>query len=264
MSRLKCSESLLARSLVSTGLLLSGCSFHASYESSSGESQRRVRAPSAQAADNDAQRREHVRRDGRVVHAPPADQSVPAVPVASAPATHEAPVVRAPSANGSPSPDNDAEARRTRERERQRRQAEADANLARIERETQERTAQAERDAAEQERAAEAESARARKQAEENLKVSLGTAAMSPTGKTEGPSRTPLHKDPDRALPSGMEPRDQRALATKNDAITRAEAEKKAAIRKRLEQNKADILVAAEKKRNEVHAAIKADAEQKP
>lgn len=224
------------RSLASSALLAGwlvagcpGCSFHASYETSTGESQRKVRAPraSAPSARNDRRTR------------PAAGDAVTPVPIAAPPAHGD----------GSSRREQD-EAKRTEQRRR--RQAEADAAL---ERETRERVAQAEREAAEQERAAEAEAERARKQAAEAHKP----AAAS------GEGRTLLHRDPDPSLPTGTarrEPADRLTLV--NREISKTELEKKAVIRKRLEQNKADILVAAERKRNEIHAQLKDDAEHKP
>ena len=58
-------------------------------------------------------------------------------------------------------------------------------------------------------------------------------------------------------------PKDE-VLERRNTEINQSTEEKKAAIRKQLEQNKSDILVAAERKRTEVQESLKDQPEKKP
>jgi hypothetical protein len=56
----------------------------------------------------------------------------------------------------------------------------------------------------------------------------------------------------------------QSTLDARKAEIEKAMADKKVTIRQKLEQNKADILVAAERKRNEVQASVKDEPAQAP
>jgi hypothetical protein len=151
---------------------------------------------------------------------------------------------------------NDAEARaRARKRHEQ--------ELARIDREARERVAQAERDAAEQERAAEAEAERQRQEAaaeaerkQKEEEEAAKKAALRRHGATAGGSFVNADGSPQ----SGA----QSALDARRAEIEKAMADKKVSIRQKLEQNKADILVAAERKRNEVQASVKEEPAQSP
>jgi hypothetical protein len=74
---------------------------------------------------------------------------------------------------------------------------------------------------------------------------------------------TMFHKGPNETRAELSKPIAE-VLEKRKGEISADSDEKKAAIRKKLEQNKADILVAAERKRNEIQAQMKRDAQQKP
>jgi colicin import membrane protein len=146
----------------------------------------------------------------------------------------------------------------------------ADEDIARIDRETQERVADAEREAAEQERATDEEAAAARQraaeaaEAERQREASQPSAAITPAKRRIELSRTVKDNSTDPAKVHLEElPADQRATRI-NSEIDQNTVEKKIEIRKRLSQNKADILIAAERKRNEVREALKKEASEKP
>jgi hypothetical protein len=141
---------------------------------------------------------------------------------------------------------DDAEARARRRREQE---------LARIDREARERVAQAEREAAEQERAAEAEAERQRQEAaaEAERKQKEEEAAAEAAKKRKRTLAGGAFVNADGSPQSGS----QSALDARRAEIEKAMADKKVSIREKLEQNKADILVAAERKRNEVQASVK-------
>jgi colicin import membrane protein len=155
-------------------------------------------------------------------------------------------------------------------RHRRRVRVRADKDIARIDRETQERVANAEREAAEQERAADEEAAAARQraaeaaEAERQREASQPSAAITPAKRRIELSRTVKDNSTDPAKVHLEElPADQRATRI-NSEIDQNTVEKKIEIRKRLSQNKADILIAAERKRNEVREALKKEASEKP
>ena len=151
-----------------------------------------------------------------------------------------------------------------RERKR-RRQAELD----RIDREARERVKQAEREAEEQERAAEEEAERERQQAAAEAEqkkrdeeaAAAAEASKKPALRRHGASAGGNFVNAEgNAQPSAA----QSALDRKRAEIEQTAADKKLTIRRKLEQNKSDILVAAERKRNEVQATMKDEAEAKP
>ena len=182
---------------------------------------------------------------------------------------------------------DDAAKARCEERKRQA-QAECDA----IDRETHDREAQAEADARRQEEEADAEAARQRKQAEEESaqrereaeaqagqqpssapgtpsaatppprtfqsnRGSIAAAVDKQTIATEG---TPAPRQGQVETPAPVERRKsdlREALQRRQNQIDQENAEKKERIKKALGRTKADILVAAQKKRNEVHASLK-------
>jgi len=161
---------------------------------------------------------------------------------------------------------DDAEARA---RARKRREQE----LERIDREARERVKQAERQAEEQERAAEADAERERQEAEraaaeaerkrqEEEAAAAAEGAKKPALRRHGVSAGGTFVNADGKPQSGA----QSAQDARRAEIEKAMADRKVAIRQKLEQNKADILVAAERKRNEVQASLKAEeqAEAKP
>lgn len=153
----------------------------------------------------------------------------------------------------------------------------ADERNAEIDRETQERVAQAERDAAEEERKADEEAARAKEQAraeeeqrarDEAAKQAEAPAATSGTQGTRELKRkqtaTFIHKD-GAAQPAATGGSDlEGALQRRNGEIDQSVVLRKQEIRKKLDRTKADILVAAERKRNEVQAQQKEDAAKQP
>jgi hypothetical protein len=182
--------------------------------------------------------------------------------------------------------DADVEARRARARRN------ADQEIAKIDREARERVAQAEREAAEQERAAEEEAERARQQAAQAERerqqadaagqpqataqtASGGTPAAgdqnAPTASagTNTKHRIDLSRtlrdkttDPARANLEPVTPNER--LTRINSEIDHSALEKKSVIHSRLTQNKADILIAAERKRNAIRVALKQEASEKP
>ena len=151
-------------------------------------------------------------------------------------------------------------------RERKRREQE----LERIDREAHERVKQAEREAAEQERAADAEAERERQAAAAEAERKRQEEDAAARAEAEATKKPALRR---HGLPAGGtfgnadgKPQSgaQSALDARRAEIDKAMADKKVSIRQKLEQNKADILVAAERKRNEVQASIKDEAEAKP
>lgn len=151
-------------------------------------------------------------------------------------------------------------------RERRRRREE---ELARIDREAKERVKQAEREAAEQERAAEEEAERQRQQAaaeaeqkkQEEDAAAAAEAAKKPALRRHGEMAGGTFVSADGNPPSSAA---QSAFERRRAEIEQTTADKKLTIRRKLEQNKSDILVAAQRKRNEVQASMKDEAEAKP
>ena len=152
----------------------------------------------------------------------------------------------------------------------------ADERIATIDRETQERVAQAERDAADEERRAEEEAARAREQAraEEEQRARDAAAkqaeSQAAASGTQGgrelkrkQSGTFIHNGGD-AQATQAQPDVEGALHRRNGEIDETVVMRKTEIRKKLDRTKADILIAAERKRNEVHAQLKEDAAKQP
>lgn len=146
-------------------------------------------------------------------------------------------------------PEADAEAKRG-----------ADERIAAIDRETQERVAQAEREAAEEERRAEEEAAKAREQARAEEEQRARDAQAAASGAQGGREM--------KKKPSGIFIHNQAGV---DEAVKRRDGEidshvlvRKTEIRKKLDRTKADILVAAERKRNEVNAQLKEDAAKHP
>ena len=136
----------------------------------------------------------------------------------------------------------------------------ADERIATIDRETQERVAQAEREAAEEERRAEEEAAKAREQARAEEEQRARDAQAAASGAQGGREL--------KKKQSGMFIHNQGAV---DEAVKKRDGEidahvvlRKTEIRKKLDRTKADILVAAERKRNEVNAQIKEDAAKQP
>jgi hypothetical protein len=152
----------------------------------------------------------------------------------------------------------------------------SDERVAQIDRETQERVAQAERDAADEERKADEEAARAREQAraeEEQrardaaAKQAESQAAASGTQGTRELKRkqtaTFIHNGGE-AQPAAGGSDLEGALQRRNGEIDQTVVLRKQEIRKKLDRTKADILVAAERKRNEVQVQMKEDAAKQP
>jgi hypothetical protein len=153
-----------------------------------------------------------------------------------------------------------------------------------IDRETQEREAQADADARRQEEEADAEATRQRKQAEDEA-AQRQREAENPAAQQPPPERhfqgdgsrdalanavakQPIAGSGDVAAPrqgqteapATIERRKidlKQALERQQSQIDKDNAEKKSKIKKALGRTKADILVAAQRKRNEVHASLK-------
>lgn len=193
---------------------------------------------------------------------------------------------------GSGEPSSGGEAERAERRKR------ADRELDRIDRETRERVTRAEREAADEERKADEEAVNAGRRAVEEHRrrreaqqaaaqpghtasetpqtttnappapaastPSAGDTRASTKVRRDDPGRMILHKPSASSDVSTDLSEADGQLTHQNDTISRDADGKKRVIRKKLEQNKADILVAAERKRNEVRAALKEDAKQKP
>jgi Skp family chaperone for outer membrane proteins len=143
-----------------------------------------------------------------------------------------------------------------RERTRRRR---AHEDMERIDRESRERMAQAEHEAAEKERAAEAEAERDRQQAAadaEQRKHDAEAAAKADKAQKPMQRRAATNRF-DMGTQNATGPGTDEVFERRNTEIAQSADEKKAAIRKRLEQNKSDILVAAERKRTAVQESLK-------
>jgi hypothetical protein len=181
---------------------------------------------------------------------------------------HAAPAPAHRHAHGRDRPDCDgADAERCAEAKRR-----ADERVAQIDRETQERVAQAERDAAEDERKAEEEAARAREaaRAEEEQRAKAAAESQAAASGTQGTrelrrkqTSTFIHKSGDaEAAPADNDL--EGAIRRRNGEIDQTVVVRKTEIRKKLDRTKADILVAAERKRSEVQAQLKEDATKQP
>lgn len=150
---------------------------------------------------------------------------------------------------------NDDEAA-ARERTRRRR---AQEDTERIDREARERVAQAEREAAEKEREAAAEAERDRQQAAAEAEQRKRDAeAAAKADKAQKPmQRRQATGRFDMGTQGGTGGEADEVWKRRNTEIDQSEEAKKAAIRKQLEQNKSDILVAAERKRTAVQESLK-------
>jgi colicin import membrane protein len=156
-------------------------------------------------------------------------------------------------------PKSSDDAREARERARRRR---ADEDMARIDREAKERVAEAEREAAEREREAEAEAQREREQAAADAEQRKREAAEAAAKQAATKKRRATTGRFDMGTPDADKGDD--VFERRTTEIKSSEDEKKAAIRKKLEQNKSDILVAAERKRSAVQESLKDQPEKKP
>jgi hypothetical protein len=219
------------------GLLLHGCSVHGTWESGTSTTSE----PAAQEHRNPPQHarapepREH--HEHPVVHAPPADHTCAA---------------------------DDQRCVAAKQR--------AADELAKVDQETAERVRQAEQDAADQERAADEQAERDRQKAQEEADQRQRDADAAAAAQAEAkpkvmrradPPGTVFHKGPNDTQAELSKPA-MEVLERRKGEINASNDDKKTAIRKKLEQNKADILVAAERKRNSIQAQLKQDAEQKP
>jgi hypothetical protein len=147
------------------------------------------------------------------------------------------------------------------DRQRRRRDEEA-----RIDREARERVQQAERDAAERERQADEEAERERKQAadEAEQRRKDAEAAASADKAQKSRKRAPAPGRFDMGTQGATGDAKDDIYERRKTEIDQSAGEKKAQIRKQLEQNKSDILVAAERKRTEVQESIKDTPEKAP
>jgi hypothetical protein len=221
--------------LIAGPLLLLGCTVHGTWESGT------TSEPAAQQAANPPpqarppEHREH--HEHPVVHAPPADHTCAA---------------------------GDQRCIAAKQR--------AADDLAKIDRETADRIKQAEQDAADQERAADEEAERQRQQAQQEAEQKQRDADAAAAAQAEAKPKvmrraekpgTVFHKNPNETQGELSKPLAE-VLEKRKGEINADNDQKKTAIHKKLEQNKADILVAAERKRNEIQAQMKQDAEPKP
>jgi hypothetical protein len=222
--------------LIASPLLLLGCSVHGTWETGSSTTSE----PAAQQARSAPPAREpehHVHHEHPVVHAPPADHTCAA---------------------------DDQRCIAAKQR--------AADDLAKVDRETADRVRQAEQDAADQQRAADEEAERQRQQAQADAEQKQRDADAAAAAQAEAKPTAMRRADkPGMVFHKG--PNDTRGelskpvadvLEKRKGEINADNDEKKAAIRKKLEQNKADILVAAERRRNEIQAQMKQDPEPKP